>query len=108
MAVAVAATFSIFMVFIPESKRIEPRPPEVTWITTFAADRSDEEIIASNVENQKRQDAIRAEQARRAELRRELYRELGRATGLDVDALERQYSDDPAPQSAPARETVGE
>lgn len=93
LAVAIAATFSMLVILIPKSQRVEPRPPDVTWITTFAPDRTDAEIVASNIENQQRQDVIRAEEARREERRREAWRQLGRASGIDVDKLERQYSE---------------
>lgn len=90
LALSVAITFTMMMLFIPESQRAPPAEPEVTWISTFAPDRTDEEIAASNLENQKRQDILRAEQERREEARRERARALGRATFIDVDALEAQ------------------
>ena len=88
LGVSVAATFALMMLLLPESERIQPRPPQVTWITTFAEGRTDDEIIASNVENQARKDRLAAEAAALAERRKEAYKALGRATGLDVDATE--------------------
>jgi len=88
LGVAIAATFAIFMLFIPDSKRIEPRSPEVTYITSWAPDRTDEEIIASNIENQRRKDERAALEQQRAELRKDIYRALGRATFIDVDEME--------------------
>lgn len=86
-----------------------PAPPQVSFITTFAEGRTDEEIRASNIENQRIQDARRAEQAERDEQVRDLYRELGRATGLDVDAMEAKIKADRAreetAQAAQAEET---
>ena len=64
-----------------------PARPEVTFISTFAEGRTDEEIVASNVANQQLQDQIREEQAVREEEVRDMYRTLGRASGLDVDAM---------------------
>jgi hypothetical protein len=100
LGVSVAATFALMVVMIPESERVEPQPPEVTWITTFKPDRTDAEIVASNIENQKRKEAREAQAEARAEERRQRARALGEAMGFDVDELERQYSDDPEPAAA--------
>jgi len=104
LGVSVAATFALLTLLIPESERKLPEKPEVTWITTFAADRTEAEIVRSNLANQQKQDAFRAAQAKAEARRKEIYRTIGRASGLDVDALERQYSDAPAgaEKAAPA------
>jgi hypothetical protein len=102
LAVSAAATFAMLVVLIPEGERVPPAPPEVTYITSFAPDRTDAEIIASNIENQRIKDQREAEAAAREERRRENFRALARATGLDADELERQYSDEPTePRAAP-------
>ncbi len=81
-------TGSLFYVFTGERSYIAPASPDVTYITSYSADRSDEEILASNLENQERKDALAARNQERAELRRSMYRELGRATGINVDEIE--------------------
>lgn len=100
LGVSVAATFAIMVLFIPDSQRVEPRPPEVTYITSFAPDRTDEEIIASNLENQQRQDEVAAIRARREERLKELYRTLGRATFVDVEAMEEEIAREEAAEAA--------
>jgi hypothetical protein len=113
LGVSIAATFALMMLFLPKEQRAPPETPTITWISTFAPGRTDQEIIESNIENQHRQDAIRAFREAQEERRREIYRALGRASGMDVDALEKEFSDDAAPapssspSSAPAR-TTGE
>jgi hypothetical protein len=97
LGASVAATFVLMLLVIPKSQRAEPRPPEVTWITTFRPDRTDDEIIASNIENQKRKDKEKAEAEARELRRRENAKALGRAMGFDVEQLERDYGDDPSP-----------
>jgi len=92
LGVSVALTFTVMVLFVPESERIEPRSPDVTYISTFAPDRTDEEIIASNIANQRRQDELRARRAALEERKKELYRQLGRATGVDVDAMEERLA----------------
>jgi hypothetical protein len=102
LALSVGLTFTLMVLFVPESERIEPRHPDVTYITTFAPGRTDAEIIASNRANQARQDELRAEQKAREEAARDAYRRLGRATGLDVDAMEEQIARDRAAEEAAA------
>ncbi len=109
MGVSIAATFFMMMMFLPENQRIDPRPPQITWITTFADGRTQEEIIASNIENQRRKEREQALEAEREEYRKSLYRALGRATGVDVDAMEReiaaeQKGETPAAQPSPTAE----
>lgn len=111
LGLSVALTFTMMIVLIPKSERIPPSRPSVTYISTWAEGRTDEEIIASNRENQRRKEEAAALAAERQERRREAYRALGRASGFDVDELERQFSDEdgevqpaaPA-QSSPAGE----
>lgn len=82
----------LFWVF-QEKYYLPPERPEITYITTFEPGRTDEEIMASNRANQARQDALAAEQAEREALRRELYSTLGRATGMDVEQIEREAAE---------------
>ncbi len=92
LAVASLMTLGLVYQFTKERVRVPPRPPEVTFITTFEPGRSDGEIAASNRANQKVQERLRAEQAQREEKAKDAYRALGRATGLDVDAMEREIA----------------
>ncbi len=100
VGVAFAATAAIFSVFIPETKRGEPVRPEVTYITSWAPDRTREEIVTSNLENQARKDERAALLAKREEVRKELYRTLGRATFIDVDAIDAQLEAERAAEEA--------
>lgn len=87
---AAAVTFSLFAVMWQEGMHGPPARPTVTLIKSWPADRSDEEIRRTNLENQERQDRLAAEQAKRDEEVRQLYREIGRASGMDVDAIEKK------------------
>lgn len=89
----------LFWVF-QEKYYLPPERPQVTYITTFAPGRTDEEIMASNRANQARQDALAAEQAEREEIRREIYRTLGRASGMDVEKIEREAAEERAREAA--------
>ena len=83
-------TGSILSMIIWEKVRIPPERPTVTYITSFAPDRTDAEIAASNLANQKLQDERRAEQARRDAQAREMYKTIGAASGMDVEKIERE------------------
>lgn len=96
LAIAVLMTLGLLYQFTRERVRIPSRPPEVTYISTFQPGRTDAQIAASNRANQQEQDKLRAEQAVREEKAKDAYRALGRATGLDVDAMEREIARDRA------------
>ena len=99
-AVSAACTFGVFYTMVQEEGRAPHPPPKVTYITTFAGDRTDAEIVASNVMNQKIQDQLDAEQAARDEEVRAIYRSLGRLSGMDVEKIE---ADAAAERAAKAR-----
>jgi hypothetical protein len=105
-------TFGILSTIIWQETRIPPPRPQVTYITTFEPGRTEAEIVASNLENQQAQDERRAAQEARDERRREIYRDLGRATGMDVDAIDariaRERAAEEAAQEARRRELAGE
>jgi len=101
---AAIATTAIFSVMWQEGAKGPPKPPKISYITTLAPGRSDAEIMASNRENQKFQDRLAAEQAKREEEVRQMYKALGRASGMDVDAIERKAKADEAAEKAAARQ----
>lgn len=104
LLVSTTLSAALIWLFTHEEVRIPPPMPEVTYITTFAPDRTDAEILAENRENAARQAELARQEAERVEARRDLYRSLGRATGLDVDAMERQIAADRAAEEAAAAE----
>lgn len=83
-----------------ERHLIPPERPTIEYITSFEPGRTDEEIIASNIENQKRKEAEQARIAALEEEAKEAYRALGRATGVDVDAMEREIAAEKAREEA--------
>ncbi|KEO89068.1 hypothetical protein EH31_13595 [Erythrobacter longus] len=80
-----------------------PERPSITYITTFDPNRSDEEIIASNIANQEVKDLREARQEALAERKRELYKALGAAAGMDVEEIDRRAREERAAEEA-ARE----
>ncbi|TXG94230.1 MAG: hypothetical protein E6R09_17760 [Rhodocyclaceae bacterium] len=102
IGVSLAATFTLFSVMWQEGGEGPPPRPEITYITTFAPHRSDTEIAASNAANQARNDKLAAEQAARAEKVKDIYRTLGRVSGMDVDKIEKQAAEERATEERAA------
>ncbi len=96
LAVSMAMTGSLIWLFTHETVYAEPERPDVTFITSLPPGRSDAEIAARNAENQRVQDALERLDEEQVEMRKDIYRSLGRATGLDVDAMEAQIRADEA------------
>ncbi len=67
-----------------------PERPTIDYITTFDPARTDEEIIASNLANQEVKELREAEEARIDGRKREMYKALGAAAGMDVEEVERK------------------
>lgn len=101
-AVSAAATIAVFSMMFQEEQRALPKPPQVTYITTLPPGRSDAEILAENRANQIVQDRLRAEQAKRDEDVKNMYRTIGRASGMDVDAIEKKAAEDRAAEERAA------
>ncbi len=105
-AVSAACTFSVFyLMFQQEAKGPHP-PPKVVYITTLPAHRTEAEIIASNVENQKRKEAVSRILSEREEEVRDLYKAIGRASGMDVEQIAREAEAERAAEEAARRESA--
>lgn len=99
---AAMPTVGIFSVMWQEEMYVLPRPPEVTYITVWDPHRTDAEIIASNIANQRRKEQLAAEQAKRDAEVREIYKTIGRASGMDVDAIEKKAAAERAAKASAA------
>jgi hypothetical protein len=86
----------------------EPERPRITYITTFDPARTEAEIIASNLANQEVKELREAEAARIAERKRELYKALGAAAGMDVEEIERKAEAERAAEEAAEAERRAE
>lgn len=101
LGVAVAMTFAMITLLVPKTERAPPEKMQVTWINSWPENRSEKEIIASNIANQKRKDAEAALEKQREEFRKDFYRKLAKASGMDPDELEREYAQKDAAQVKP-------
>ena len=88
MLAAAAVTTGLFAVIYQEGAAGLPLPPKITYIQSFAPGRSDAEIVAGNVAATKAARAAEAEEAAGRERVRQVYKTLGRASGMDVDKIE--------------------
>ena len=86
--------------FIKERVYPPPPKPDIVYLTTFAPDRTEAEIIASNLENQERKEARQRLEEAQIEKRREMYRALGQATGIDTDKMEAEIAAEEAREAA--------
>lgn len=98
--VSMLCTLGLMYWVVSESVLVAPERPKVSFISTFEPGRTDAEIVASNIANQQRNDRLAAEQAERDEAVKDAYRALGRATGIDVDAMERDIAREKAAEDA--------
>jgi hypothetical protein len=103
LGASLLSTF-VLMFWVTQEQVIgPPARPQVSLISTFAEGRSEAEIIASNIENQRLKERWEARRAEREAEIQDMYRTLGRATGIDVDAMERQIAEDQAREEAERR-----
>lgn len=102
LGASLLCSFALLFWVTQERVLVPPESPKVSYVSTFAEGRTDAEIMASNRANQMRKERLAAEQAKRDEEVREMYRALGRATGIDVDAMERKIEEERATEAAKA------
>lgn len=81
----------------------DPERPTITYITTFDPTRTDNEIIASNEANQEIKDMREANAQALADRKRELYKALGAAAGMDVEEIDRRAREARAAEEAAER-----
>jgi len=101
MLLASMAPFGLIFFWLSgETVYKTPERPQITYITTFDPDRTDEEIIASNLANQELRELREEQEAELAQRKREMYKALGAAVGMDVDEIERRADERRAAEEA--------
>lgn len=105
-AVAGACTFGIFFLMSQQEAKGPHPPPKVTYISVLKAHRSDAEIMAENERNQVAKEAFLREQARRDKDVREIYKTIGRVSGMDVDKIAREADAEDAAREAAIRKRM--
>ncbi|MDP3676407.1 MAG: hypothetical protein Q8R44_15140 [Novosphingobium sp.] len=100
MAAAAVTTVGLFSVMWQEGATGLPHPPKITYVQSFDPGRSEAEIVAGNIAATKAGRAAEAEQAASAERIRQMYKTLGRVSGMDVDKIEAKAKADAAAEGA--------
>ena len=108
LAVSCALTGLVLYPFTQERVYPPPPKPDVVYITSFAPDRTNSEIIESNLENQERKEARQRLLDAQIEKKREMYRALGQATGIDTEKMEAEIAAEEAREEAAARKVIEE
>lgn len=91
---AVTVTSFLFWGLLHGEWRGPPPRPKIIYINSFPADQTAAEILAFREKTQAKVDAARARDAAADKLERDMYKAIGRASGMDVDAIERQAQAD--------------
>lgn len=107
VAAALAATLGVFYMIVQESWQGPPPRPKVIWINSWTADRSDAEIKREILANEKHKERLAREQAAREEKVKAIYRTLGKVSGLDTAAIERQAAEQAAREKAEYNRRIG-
>lgn len=85
-----------------------PERPRIEYITTLEDGRSDAEIMAENRANQELKDLRAAEEARIQDRKRDIYKALGKAAGMDVESMEREAAAERAAAEAARQKRLEE
>ena len=101
-AVAALCTFGIFGAMASQNWVGERRLPEITYINSWPADRTEAETKAFIIANQKKKDERERAQAASDAEARKLWMAVGRVSGMDVDAIKRQADADAVAEKAKA------
>lgn len=103
MIVAALCTFGTFGVMaITQNWTGERRLPKITYINSWPEDRTEAETKAFVIENQKKKEAREQADAAAAAEAQRLWMAVGRASGMDVEALKKQADADAAAAKAKA------
>lgn len=98
----------IFYWLSTETVYKDPERPSITYITTFDPTRSDAEIMASNEENQELKELREQAEEDLEARKRELYKALGAAAGMDVEEIDRRGREARAAEEAAERARLDE
>jgi uncharacterized protein (UPF0335 family) len=81
-------TFGVFSVMVGQSWTKERELPDVTYINSWPLDRTEAETKAFIEENQRLKEERAALEAKVEAETKEFWKALGRASGMDVEAIE--------------------
>ncbi|MEO7246904.1 MAG: hypothetical protein ABIW31_00490 [Novosphingobium sp.] len=91
---AAATTLLLFWMLTHDTWRVPPPHPKVNYINSWPLTRTAKQRQDFIKANQKWVDDRAAEQAKRDEEVRQMYKAVGRAAGMDVEQIERDAKND--------------
>ncbi len=100
LLLASTVPFGLIFYALSDTYYVAPERPQIDYITTYDPDRSDAEIMASNIANQEVKQLREARDAELAQRKRDLYKALGEAAGMDVEEIERRAEEERAAEAA--------
>ncbi|MDT9013282.1 MAG: hypothetical protein RL671_116 [Pseudomonadota bacterium] len=100
---AAMVTFGMFSVMAQESWKGPRARPEIIYITSWRADRTEAETQAFIKENQRRKDEEARLIAEQQKVGQDMWKTLGRVSGMDVDKIAAQAEAERAKADAQAR-----
>jgi hypothetical protein len=101
------ATFGLFSVMVSQSWKKGRELPEIIYINSWPEDRTAAETKAFIEENQRRKEERAALEAKVEAETKAFWKSLGRASGMDVEAIEAQAeADRKAAEAAKAKGTA--
>ena len=107
LPILLVSTIPLMIVFYWLSGEVHykvPARPQITYITTFDPNRTDAEIMASNEAAQEVKELRQAAADDLAERKRNTYKTLGAAIGMDVDSIAERADAERAAEEAKAAE----
>ena len=99
-ALCTAGTFGIMVV--TQNWKGERKLPEVIYINSWPANRTEAETKAFILANQKKKEADAAREAAYAKDAQDMWMAVGKASGMDVDKIKQQAEADKAAEQAKA------
>lgn len=105
---SLAITAVLFWTLTKDSWRVPPPRPEITYINSWPLDRTAAETRKFIRKNQAIKDEQEALRKRTEEETKELYRQLGRISGMDVEKIEREAKQREAAEQAGQQAPVGQ
>jgi hypothetical protein len=103
---AAMCTFGTFGVMAMQNWKGERRLPDVTYINSWPADRTEAETKAFIAENQKKKEAREKAQAAADAEAQKMWMAVGRASGMDVDSIKKKADADAAAEKAKAAKSA--
>ena len=103
VVLAAACTIGTFGIMVVTQNWTGKRAlPEVTYINSWPADRTEAETKAFILANQKKKEADAAREAAFAKDAQDMWMAVGKASGMDVDKIKQQAEADKAAEAAKA------